>query len=591
MPKNIFLAFANSLHSPLPSLTREDNELLNVLLSESIKNDYLIIRESNAQAQIINDRFYSIGEMTAVFHYSGHAGSDLILLDDQEIEAQGLAQMLAARAGNGVLKLVVLNGCSTVGQVKLLLELGVPAVIATHAKVNDMKAADFSINFYKNLAADRSILQAYEAAIQSVMLVNPINVNHHEQIRGVDYLAAMQSDEPLWGLFYSAMEAVSINPLPRKQNAYNEAVNKFEVNALLRTTLRNALKSADAIIKLNELSKTEFVTQDEIDHAIVNVLPMPIGEHLRKLFCSTNMENGYDQLSTERVKQLCRVYSTTMNLLSCIVISQLWDEGLPNLPSDLKKLLIQHFHLTSEEREKFDYCSFLLNILSFLDTQPNRQYFIAEMGGFKSNLLPGTVFSEACAYFLNLNSFRVENKLLSDSTATYCEKGEEALSEVFKTLNFLHNYHLTSVQSISIWKYRHERDPSYDHSVVKLMRVGGSEKILYKLKQCLSCQGVVLINGKLDYMPDNRIYRAEGEIHFLNLSPFMVDTSAFENGTKSKIVMFDEMYSDSYSYKDVCKPDSARDNILVESKNLFKSVKLEMDYYRQEILGLQINAS
>ncbi|RZJ78265.1 MAG: hypothetical protein EOO20_28020, partial [Chryseobacterium sp.] len=110
MPQNIFLAFANSEISPLPTLSKEDDEIYAMLLADSKENGYDIIRESRATPELINQRFALYGQDIAVFHFSGHAGSSELYFGDQIVHKEGLAYHLRESARNGVLKLVVLNG-------------------------------------------------------------------------------------------------------------------------------------------------------------------------------------------------------------------------------------------------------------------------------------------------------------------------------------------------------------------------------------------------------------------------------------------------------------------------------------------------
>lgn len=78
----------------------------------------------------------------AVFHYSGHANSFDLLLEDeknspQQAHSEGLLPFLAAQPG---LQLVFLNGCFSWQQASELSLLGMPVVIGTVKAVNDAVA-------------------------------------------------------------------------------------------------------------------------------------------------------------------------------------------------------------------------------------------------------------------------------------------------------------------------------------------------------------------------------------------------------------------------------------------------------------------
>lgn len=72
--------------------------------------------------------------------------------------AGGLAAYLGRQRG---LVLVFLNGCSTEPQQQMLIDAGVPCVIATSRAISDMAAAQFAIYFYNSLAKGSSITTAF----------------------------------------------------------------------------------------------------------------------------------------------------------------------------------------------------------------------------------------------------------------------------------------------------------------------------------------------------------------------------------------------------------------------------------------------
>ena len=128
----IFLTFANSQHDPLPSLQREDDAVYRALMPRALQQRYLLHRDSYTSIEKIAEYITLVRDHLLLFHYSGHAGRDGLLLDSEAASAGGIRSMLAQCPS---LKLVVLNGCSTQGQVTALLEAGVPVVIGTSAPV------------------------------------------------------------------------------------------------------------------------------------------------------------------------------------------------------------------------------------------------------------------------------------------------------------------------------------------------------------------------------------------------------------------------------------------------------------------------
>ncbi|MEZ4471574.1 MAG: CHAT domain-containing protein [bacterium] len=105
----------------------------------------------------------------AIFHFAGHASGDALSLEGEGASAHagGLARMLALQPG---LRLVVLNGCSTGPQVQRLLDLGVPAVIATSRAIDDAVATRFAASLYSRLAAGETLADAFAATEAAILM-------------------------------------------------------------------------------------------------------------------------------------------------------------------------------------------------------------------------------------------------------------------------------------------------------------------------------------------------------------------------------------------------------------------------------------
>lgn len=99
-----------------------------------------------------------------IFHYSGHAGGEGIELWNTDASGNSLAyaQDLAAYIGSmKTVKMVVLNGCSTMEQIQHFTQAGVPIVVATSRPVQDKIAQAFSSHFYAHLLAGDNLLDAF----------------------------------------------------------------------------------------------------------------------------------------------------------------------------------------------------------------------------------------------------------------------------------------------------------------------------------------------------------------------------------------------------------------------------------------------
>ena len=190
----IFLfAFANDAQSSL-RLGEEQNACWNELaeLHEAGKIDCRqmgfatleqIYREFNRSSQI------------HFFHYGGHSDSELIKLQG----TAGTAQNLGAKIGQQKnLKLVFLNGCKNHQQVQALFAHGVSAMIATTAKVEDIRAIDLAKQFYQALAGGNSIQQSFDSARAFIQDTYPELAG---TFRSIVMEEEAESDNFAWGLF------------------------------------------------------------------------------------------------------------------------------------------------------------------------------------------------------------------------------------------------------------------------------------------------------------------------------------------------------------------------------------------------------
>ena len=109
---------------------------------------------------------------------------------------KGLAQLLSECPR---LKLVILNGCSTIGWVKLLHRYNIPVVIGTYAEISDENAALFSKMFYTNWVRGNNLKQAFSYALKYVCSLDPnIRSISLEVSQG---LKPRLDDRPAWGIF------------------------------------------------------------------------------------------------------------------------------------------------------------------------------------------------------------------------------------------------------------------------------------------------------------------------------------------------------------------------------------------------------
>ncbi len=191
----VFLAFANDEEDALDTLSLENEKVYSVLSRRKANlGDIDILREKDATTYSVMETLSFHQDNITVFLYSGHAGRDRLLLEDQDANAEGIAALLQECPN---IKLVVLNGCSTKGQVQELLDVGIPVVIATASPVNDKSATQFSIAFFTSLIERANgINKAFQDGLAAAKTVNP---NSIKSTRGIGY-RNHSAEESLWGI-------------------------------------------------------------------------------------------------------------------------------------------------------------------------------------------------------------------------------------------------------------------------------------------------------------------------------------------------------------------------------------------------------
>src|SRR5271166_3079341 len=163
----VFLAFANEQEgrSYLRDLPEETRQLQSILQEAEDRGLCELVVRTNATLDLVDEVFRRHGSRVALFHFAGHADADRLLLESASgataAHADGLAGYLG---GQGGVKLVFLNGCSTRPQMAGLLRKGIDVVLATARPIDDDAARAFAVDFYKQLAAGRTFRDAFEKA-------------------------------------------------------------------------------------------------------------------------------------------------------------------------------------------------------------------------------------------------------------------------------------------------------------------------------------------------------------------------------------------------------------------------------------------
>lgn len=211
----LYLVYADSKNERLPHLRKEAEKTYDSLLSRAKKNHFIVHQDKSPSRDSIIKYLKSHSDELIVFSFSGHAGKDQLLLDDEEAKAGGVAGLLKKCSS---LKLILLNGCSTAEQTERLLNLpSRPVVVVTHAPIGDAGAAQFGSVFFEVMAEGGNIKEAFEAGLEEARIISNIAVK-----RGIRRRVKADEFKNAWGIYGG--EGASLDyKLPVETSKENEA--------------------------------------------------------------------------------------------------------------------------------------------------------------------------------------------------------------------------------------------------------------------------------------------------------------------------------------------------------------------------------
>lgn len=533
----IFLAFANDQDRPLIYLSQEDKEVYKSLSRGMNEDYYNLHRDSFTSLQEVARYLIEFRNSLTVFHYSGHAGRDTLLMDGQKVNGESIASLLGQCPN---LKLIILNGCSTAGQVAKLLQLpNKPAVIATSAEVNDSAAMHFSVVFWQSFS--QQCLTLEEAYTWGKAAANHIPGGPD---RGIETLAMSTPDMTVWGLYVPKQnESIRHWTLPNERIVSYETV---QPNDLLLKILPEKLAAYDANAdrKLKEIqqyvleNRSEFPEDEEKEirkSILIESFPSPISDQIRQLFSKDRGKKQifYNKSSVYRLQQLLLVYQNTMELTAFILLAQLFDLLSPD-PSDV--------HISRDQIDSINrflakppglsrlgvYFPMVSAVLQIFK-EHGQSSFIPQLSDF------GLDWSDDFRHAFEGLEKRKQRNLswLADwQIKQECIDVERMLVCILSHLSFLADYTLDYVRNIKVLHNRILSPPEYLHRIIPLSTKNGKDQ---KFPNLLANESVQL--------------HRKGEQRFLNLAPFIMDQNAYiTKATIVKLCYFDHFNEEEQAY-------------------------------------------
>lgn len=523
----VFLAFANDKDDHLPLLEEERKAITAELIPLASKQYFQLFTEPSATTEDLSRYVAEFKDRILVFHYGGHADSDKIFLADQVANPGGLAQLLGLQSD---LKLVFLNGCSTREQVELLFEAGVPAVIATTVPIADTAAKAFANIFYKALATQHNLEEAFKLAAADYFLKAGEAVGIY---RGIGPQVEKEDRLP-WGLYIQEdQESVLQWKLPIESQASiivrgggysyqgSRSINQKLIETIANATMPYA-EDVRSLIEEARAKQREPKIRD-LRVAVIDSFPTPIGTHLRKLLLS-------EEISTVRLGKIINVYQVAGKILAFIMMSQLWDEVHKakkfKWPKGALKVIQDYFDLEPDVEQRYNYIV-LTKAISDSLLENKIEPFIEEFKQLQEEFYQDSNFYSA-HLFLEEMKDELRSPIAADEIESFCVQAEDHLCELFKHIGFSAKYTLATIKNIDLLKSRHE-DPQYRHHMV----------ILDKITAAFGVLDETIVTP--DYTDNLSVVllKNEEEVHpYLNLSPFIIDENALLGQNNSKLFFF-----------------------------------------------------
>ncbi len=557
----LLLCYANNRDRPLSELGNEDSTIDRLLDPRSSKNQFQKVRDSFATTDSVSAKILTYRDTLCLFHFSGHAGSDVLLLEDTPARGVGMAQLLA-RCPN--LRLVFLNGCSTLNHIKLLADQNVKAaVIATMAPINDTVATRFSTAFYQALTDQYAIQQAIDQArltiqISAATVIKPISRGSFE--------TADEVSQDQW-YFYCPDDQTARWELPTGVTA--EATD-YVPNAILRRALFEALRACDPTLTQLFNTKQSLPTDGLrawLHEEQLRRLPFPLSESLRKLLCPQISPDGKLMQPTatrDRLAYYVVLFDASVDLLMSILLAQIrtWlQASTPKQRDDMDsqtKQLVQETITVGWAGWDADRLTSAVNMLrTFLDQQ-QIALFIPELAPWLERFGTDTSVMDTLRFMFTLKT-RLADPNGVGSVAALCQLGEEHLSAWLNHAGCWACYRLESFKNIRAVRL-YQQPPQYRHEMV-VLRTSQSYRAdetyfqEIQLADLWDCQSVLLVRIQ-------RRLAESGPVEdlvptgFLNLAPFVIDRNVFlkSDNTVFDLYTFHAHEPGQLQYKHVSRP-------------------------------------
>lgn len=276
---------------------------------------------------------------------------------------------------------------------------------------------------------------------------------------------------------------------------------------------------------------------DEVDHRILGDLliknfPWPIGVELRRLF-----SGSLQKLDRGRLDQIFKTIERSMQFISYLLLSQLWEEKR-NHNFELSKGFYNEFPRRITVTTLGNFAWLIRNVSELLKSN-DRPHFISEM-----NEAFGPKFFELLDFWApernDIGHYQIN--LPQEEIEKRCVEYEDKLCLILQQMAFLCKYKLVTMRQIVVNKHKH-RDAQFNHHVDLLNSSDSDFKTQEMQFESYADSNSVLL------MKDFKIPK-----EYINLSPFVIDTrpeiidQKEKFGIKKDVFLFSKFHNDKLYY-------------------------------------------
>lgn len=235
---------------------------------------------------------------------------------------------------------------------------------------------------------------------------------------------------------------------------------------------------------------------------IIKNYPWPLGVELRRLFSASMLQ--FDRM---RLDQIFKTIERTMQLITAIMLSQLWKEsrsGKVNIPDFFRNEFESRLSMLT-----MGNFTWLIRTIGKIFNENYIDWFMPEMGDcFRKDFYAALDFwvperNEIGHYQINLNQQEIEKR---------CVEYEEKLSVILQKIAFLARYKMVSIKEIRVIHPKN-REATFHHSIGLLNSADSDFKVKDLIDPVFTESSSILMMKNIKSVDE-----------YLNLSPLIIDT-------------------------------------------------------------------